>query len=124
VASWALQLWTYALTARAADFNLPLVGTVAAILAVNLGFALKATPGNVGVFQVMYSLMATAFGMDTDKAIGVALLIQAQQILPVTLIGVALAPEFLLRKRAQRRAASTPSPDALVVAGRRADDPR
>ncbi len=41
VAVWALQLWTYSLTARAAHFNLPLVGTVAAILAVNLGFAIR-----------------------------------------------------------------------------------
>ena len=55
VGIWAMQVWTYSLTARAAHFNLPLVGTVAAILAVNLGFAVRATPGNVGVFQAMYA---------------------------------------------------------------------
>jgi uncharacterized membrane protein YbhN (UPF0104 family) len=53
VGIWAMQVWTYALTARSADFNLPLVGTVAALLAVNLGFAVRATPGNVGGFQAM-----------------------------------------------------------------------
>jgi len=52
VAVWALQVWTYWLTARSAHFNGPdgtpfsLVGTVAALLAVNLGFAFRATPGN------------------------------------------------------------------------------
>ena len=76
VGIWALQLWTYSLTARAAHFNLPLVGTVAAILAVNLGFAVRATPGNVGVFQAMYAATAVGFGMDQDQAIAVALLLQ------------------------------------------------
>jgi uncharacterized protein (TIRG00374 family) len=107
VAVWALQLWTYALTARAAGFDLPLVGTVAAILAVNLGFAVRATPGNVGVFQMMYAVTAAGFGMDKDQAIAVAFLIQTQQILPVTALGIALAPEFIFRRRKARRAGET-----------------
>ena len=69
------------------------------MLAVNLGFALRATPGNVGVFQVLYALTAAAFGMDKDQAIAVAFLIQAQQIIPVTLLGVALAPEFIFKRK-------------------------
>jgi hypothetical protein len=41
--------------------------------------------------------------MDKDQAIAVAFLIQTQQIIPVTLLGVALAPEFIFhRKRAVR----------------------
>jgi uncharacterized protein (TIRG00374 family) len=104
VGVWALQVWTYSLTARSAHFNIPLVGTVAAILAVNLGFALRATPGNVGGFQFMYALTAAAFGMDKDEAVAVAFLIQAQQIIPVTLLGVALAPEFIFRRKKVTRA--------------------
>jgi len=99
VAIWALQVWTYALTARSAHFNLPLVGTVAALLAVNLGFVVRATPGNVGLFQAMYALTAVGFGLDRDQAIAVALLIQTQQIIPVTLAGVALAPEFIFKRK-------------------------
>lgn len=104
VAIWALQLWTYSLTARAAHFNFPLVGTVAAILAVNLGFAIRATPGNVGLFQAMYALTAAGFGMDKDQAIGVAFLIQTQQIIPVILLGVAAAPEFIFKRKHGLRA--------------------
>ena len=104
VGIWAMQVWTYALTARAAHFDLSLVGTVAALLAVNLGFAVRATPGNVGLFQAMYALTAASFGMDKDQAIAVAFLIQTQQIIPVTLLGVALAPEFIFkRKKVVRR---------------------
>jgi uncharacterized protein (TIRG00374 family) len=103
VGVWAMQVWTYSLTARAAHFDLPLVGTVAALLAVNLGFALRATPGNVGVFQGLYALTAAAFGMDKDQAIAVALLIQTQQIIPITLLGVAVAPEFIFKRKQAAR---------------------
>ena len=47
---------------------------------------------------------AAAFGLDKDQAIAVAFLIQAQQILPVTLIGIALAPEFIFKKAKRREA--------------------
>jgi uncharacterized membrane protein YbhN (UPF0104 family) len=90
----------------AAHFQLSLVGTVAALLAVNLGFAVRATPGNIGVFQMVYAVTAVAFGMDKDAAIGVGLLIQAQQILPVTALGLLAAPEML---RERRRHAQHPS---------------
>ncbi|MEO6526217.1 MAG: lysylphosphatidylglycerol synthase transmembrane domain-containing protein [Gemmatimonadaceae bacterium] len=102
VAAWALQVATYQLTADAAGLPMTTVATVAALLAVNLGFALRATPGNVGLFQAAYAATAVAFGMNENQAIAVAFLIQAQQILPVTLIGIALAPEFIF-KQAKRR---------------------
>ena len=108
VIAWALQVATYMLTAKAAHFHLGTVGTIAAILAVNLGFAIRATPGNVGVFQMMYAVTAAAFGMDKDAAIGVAFLIQTQQILPVTAIGIGIAPELLFKRR------RTPRPDNIL----------
>jgi uncharacterized protein (TIRG00374 family) len=103
VAAWALQVATYQMTARAAHFPMSTVATVAALLAVNLGFALRATPGNVGLFQLAYAATAAAFGMDKDQAIAVAFLIQAQQILPVTRLGVGLAPEFIFKAQKRRR---------------------
>ena len=107
VFAWALQVATYQLTARSANLPMSLVATIAALLAVNLGFALRATPGNVGVFQAAYAATAVAFGVDRDQAIAVAFLIQAQQILPVTLLGIAMAPEFIF-KQTKRRATDAP----------------
>ena len=72
---------------------------MAALLAVNAGLLVRATPGNVGVFQLAYALAATQFGVPRDTAIGVALLIQTLQILPTTLLGVVLAPEFVFRRK-------------------------
>jgi uncharacterized protein (TIRG00374 family) len=103
ILAWGLQVATYQLTASAAHFPMTIVGTVAALLAVNLGFALRATPGNVGLFQAAYAATASAFGLDSDTAIAVAFLIQAQQIIPVTLIGVALAPEFIFKAKKRRQ---------------------
>jgi uncharacterized protein (TIRG00374 family) len=115
VGIWALQVTTYALTALAAHFPLPLVGTVAAILAVNIGFAIRATPGNVGVFQMLYAATTTAFGFDENAAIAVAFLIQTQQILPVTILGVALAPEFIFQKRRKIARPDNILPDEPVL---------
>lgn len=115
VLAWALQVATYHLTARAAHFDISVVGTVAALIAVNLGFAIRATPGNLGVFQLLYALSAEAFGLDKDRAIAVALLIQTQQILPVTLIGVGLAPQFIFRRRAMARSPEDALPGETIV---------
>ena len=105
---WALQAATYHLTALAAGFQIPIVATIAALLAANLGFAVRTTPGNVGVFQLLYAMTIAALGFDRDTATGVALLIQTQQILPVTILGVLAAPDIL----AQRR--KTARPDNLL----------
>jgi uncharacterized protein (TIRG00374 family) len=96
--AWATQVGTYALTASAAHSPLPLAGNIAVLLAVNLGLIIRATPGNVGFFQFVYALTAEQFGVQRDAAIAVAFLIQTLQILPVTLLGVALAPEFVFRR--------------------------
>jgi len=115
VGIWALQVATYALTAAAAHIPLPLVGTVACILAVNIGFAIRATPGNVGVFQMLYAATATAFGVDENQALAVAFLIQTQQILPVTILGIALAPEFIFQKRRKAARPDNILPDEPVL---------
>jgi uncharacterized membrane protein YbhN (UPF0104 family) len=95
---WILQLVTFALAAEAAHVSIPIAGTLACLLAINVGLVLRATPGNVGFFQFAYALMAEQFGVGRDDAIAVSLLIQTLQIIPLTLIGVLLAPEFIFRK--------------------------
>ena len=104
IAVWALQVATYHLTAMATGLPISIVGTLACLLAVNVGFGLRATPGNVGVFQMVYAVTAAGFGVNKDLATGTAFLIQIQQILPVTLLGVAFAPSLLFRRPATSRA--------------------
>jgi phosphatidylinositol alpha-mannosyltransferase len=97
--AWLGQLATFAFAAAAAHVPLSMSGNLATLLAVNIVGVIRATPGNVGVFQGAYALAAKFFGVAYNPAVAISLLIQALQILPVTLLGIALAPEFLLRKR-------------------------
>ena len=93
--AWALQIATFHLCAIAADYPITLEGSIVTLLAVNLGYAVRATPGNVGFFQAVYAETAVrVFRLAQAGAIAVSFLIQAVQILPITLIGLALAPEF------------------------------
>ncbi len=96
--AWACQLWTFELAAAAAHVRIPLAGSLACLLGINVGLIIRATPGNVGFFQFVYALMAEQFGVLRNDAIAVSLLIQTLQILPLTLLGVALAPEFIFRR--------------------------
>lgn len=96
--AWIGQLATFALAAAAANVSIPMAGSLIALLLVNLGFVLRLTPGNVGLFQFMYALAAERFGVQREAAIAVSLLIQTLQIIPLTVLGIALAPEFIFRR--------------------------
>lgn len=97
--SWAGQFATFQLAANAAHVAIPPAGSLAALLAINLGLLIRATPGNVGFFQFVFALAVEPFGVARNDAIAVSLLIQTLQILPVTLLGVALAPEFIFKRK-------------------------
>jgi uncharacterized protein (TIRG00374 family) len=99
IVNWGTQIVSYHLTAEAAHFPITLTGSIAMVITSNLAFVVRATPGNVGVFQAIYALTAVALGLSRDAAVGVALLLQAIQNIPVTVIGAALAPNLVLSRR-------------------------
>jgi uncharacterized protein (TIRG00374 family) len=103
ILAWLTQLATFVFAAKAAHSHLPISGSLAALLAVNVSLIVRATPGNVGFFQFAYTLATAAFGVSTDKAVAVSILIQALQILPITLVGVALAPELIFKRRPKKK---------------------
>jgi uncharacterized protein (TIRG00374 family) len=105
--NWGTQIISYHLTAEAAHFPITLTGSIATVITSNVGFVVRATPGNVGVFQAIYALTAVALGLSKDAAVGVALLLQAIQNVPVTVIGAALAPNLVLTRRSANAGADT-----------------
>jgi len=70
----------------------PVAATVAALVLVNLGGVIRSTPGNVGVFQLMYALGVASFGVGRTEAIAVAILIQAIQLLSAVGAGALCVP--------------------------------
>jgi glycosyltransferase 2 family protein len=97
--AWSGQLWTYHWCAMAIGISMPIAASLATLLASNLGFLVRLTPGSVGVFQVLYVVTAVQFGVGREAAVAASLLIQTLQIIPFTLIGVAMAPEFIFRTK-------------------------
>ncbi len=88
IVAWLLQVATYHLVARATNSPLPIAGSVAALLAVGVSFLVRATPGNVGVFQMVYALTVASFGIARPAAVAIAVLIQAVQVAPTLLAGL------------------------------------
>ena len=87
---WCSELTSYALVARAAHFPLGVGGSLLALLAVNVGFLVRVTPGNVGVFELVYATVAHSLGLPTDVAIGVALMLHLVQDVPTSILGLTL----------------------------------
>ena len=102
VVNWGTQIASYHLTAVAAHFPISVAGSITAMLLVNVGFLARATPGNVGFFQFVYAATAQAMGLSKDAAVGVALLLQVVQNVPVTVLGAALAPDLMLAARKKK----------------------
>jgi uncharacterized protein (TIRG00374 family) len=96
--AWFGQLATFALAAEAAHVTLPLAASLIALLLVNLSLVVRPTPGNVGLFQVAYILATAEFGIAKEHAIAISLLIQTLQVIPVTILGIAMAPEFIFKR--------------------------
>jgi uncharacterized protein (TIRG00374 family) len=95
--AWAGQWATFHYAAHAAAFPATAATSLIALLVVNASFLVRLTPGNVGVFQLLYALATTSAGLDKDGAVAVAFLIQLVQYIPVTIIGLLLAPAFASR---------------------------
>jgi uncharacterized membrane protein YbhN (UPF0104 family) len=95
--AWIGQWATFHFAARAA--SLPATPTISllALLTVNASFLVRLTPGNVGVFQLLYALAVTSAGLDRDQGVAVAFLISVIQYIPVMLIGLPLAPSLIRR---------------------------
>ena len=108
--AWTGQWATFHYAARAADFPASGATSLLALLLVNASFLIRLTPGNVGVFQVLYVFAGVAAGLDRNGAVAVAFLIQVIQYIPVTVIGLLLAPSLV-------RAPSTVSRDQTRLRG-------
>lgn len=95
---WCSELASYSLIARAADFPIGVRGSLLALLAVNVGFLVRVTPGNVGVFELVYATVAHSLGCQYDLALGVALMLHLVQDVPTALLGLSFGVRFFARE--------------------------
>lgn len=92
---WVCELGSYHIVALAAQLPLSLTGSLLALLAVNLGFVLRATPANVGVFELSYAAAAVAQGAPPGAALAVGMLIHLVQDVPTIALGLVLGRPLL-----------------------------
>jgi uncharacterized protein (TIRG00374 family) len=100
--AWVGQWATFHYAAHSASFPASAGESLLALLAVNASFLIRLTPGNVGVFQLLYTLAATSTGLDKDRAVGVAFLITVIQYIPITVIGLLLTRSFATGTQSSR----------------------
>ena len=120
--AWVGQWATFHLAAVAASYPASPATSLLALLTVNASFLIRLTPGNLGVFQFLFVLAATASGGDRDGAVGVAFLISLIQYIPVTSIGLMLASSLVghggtAADPGEPHAAKTTAQDDIVTAG-------
>jgi uncharacterized membrane protein YbhN (UPF0104 family) len=85
-AQWLAFYWAIVATHISTS---PAVALVA-LIAANLGGLLRLTPGNIGVLQASIVVGLQAFAIPGDQALAAGLALQAVQVLPVMVIGIAL----------------------------------
>jgi putative heme transporter len=86
VAQWLTYHWSFVATGAAVT---PAVSLAALVMA-NVAGILRLTPGNIGVLQGSLVLGMRAFEMPAANALAAGLALQAVQVIPVLLIGIAL----------------------------------
>ncbi len=91
IAGWAAELLVALLCLPA--FDLPAAFTPAAlvVVATTLSAAVSVSPGNAGVFELATVVTLEALGVDRERALAYALGFHAVHVLPVALLGLALA---------------------------------
>jgi uncharacterized membrane protein YbhN (UPF0104 family) len=103
VASWGLQWATYhwSIVATGAAVT-PGLSALALVLA-NVGGIFRLTPGNVGVVQGAVVLGLAPAHVPAAQAVAAGLALQAVQVLPVLVIGIALLGRHGMREVFRRR---------------------
>jgi len=115
LANWCLQWLAYHWSIVGVGIAAPVGAALAALVAANLGGILRLTPGNVGVLQASIIMGLLPFGVHADRALAAGFALQAAQIVPIVLAGVAAGGGAALRPR---------TPLSTTAAGTAADSGR
>jgi uncharacterized membrane protein YbhN (UPF0104 family) len=92
LAAWTLEVKVTAFSLRAVGLNLPLGPTLLVLLAVNIALALPvATPANIGTLEIAATLALVELGVSKERAVAFALAYHLLQIVPIAIIGAAIA---------------------------------
>jgi uncharacterized membrane protein YbhN (UPF0104 family) len=102
--SWVAQWFTYHWSISATHVAITPAVSLAALVMANIGGILRLTPGNIGVMQGSLVLGLSLFHVPAANALAGGLALQAVQVLPVLVIGMAIVGRRGLRQLVAKRA--------------------
>jgi uncharacterized protein (TIRG00374 family) len=95
--AWTLEILVLLLVQTAFGVDVPLSATLLVLAAVNLALVLPfAPPANLGVLEVGATLALMEFGVPKQQAVAFALVYHLLQLVPIAVLGLALASRLLL----------------------------
>jgi uncharacterized membrane protein YbhN (UPF0104 family) len=103
-AAWGLQWATYYWSIAATHAAVTPASALLALLLSNFGGIFRLTPGNLGIVQGAVVLGLSPAGVPAAQAVAAGLVLQAVQVLPVLVIGVAILGPYGLMGMLFRRA--------------------
>lgn len=110
--NWLAEWATYDLTLRSVHVPVSYAASLSALLATNIGGALRLTPANVGVFQTSMFVGLLPFGVGAEHSVAAGLVLQGVHVLPVFALAGAIAGWRRLRDRWRVQTASPPDQTA------------
>jgi len=94
-AIWVFALWPIDLALQSFGIALPLTASLFIMVLLVIAVMVPASPGYIGTYHYACFKALTAFGIGSEQAVSVALVIHALNFFPITLIGL----YFLARGR-------------------------
>ncbi|MEP7226292.1 MAG: lysylphosphatidylglycerol synthase transmembrane domain-containing protein [Gemmatimonadales bacterium] len=101
--SWVAQWITYHWSIVATHASITPAVSLAALVLANVAGILRLTPGNIGVVQGSIILGMGAFEIPAANALAAGLALQAVQVIPILVIGIAIVGIRGFRRLATRR---------------------
>jgi uncharacterized membrane protein YbhN (UPF0104 family) len=88
--SWILRAALVWMMFRAFRLDLPPVDAAVTLILLNLGTAAVNTPANIGSFELAGVAALAFFGVETEKALSLVVLLHATEVLPIVVLGLAV----------------------------------
>ncbi len=87
---WLCEVLVYYLYLKAFRIDVPFKAAVLALVVVNLSSLIPSSPGFIGVFQYACVKSLAVFGVGSTLALAWSVAIHSTQIVPITLLGLAI----------------------------------
>jgi glycosyltransferase 2 family protein len=88
VAIWAFAIWPIDLVLHSFGIALPLTASLFIMVLLVIAVLVPASPGYIGTYHYACFKALTAFGIGSEKAVSVALIIHAINFFPISLVGL------------------------------------